>query len=172
MAQQESVRAVELPSLQELSESEIGPLIAGDWLTTIGPFLRDMSSSSSMWWDEVLHVAGNLLNSEPMERLRLVAVSPPAFHRAPWLRIEQRGSVALLKAIPESIRSGLVSQREVSSVSIVYKILRVYQAGGQEPSSPILTPRSSFLLGRWCGWAIVSSGKVILLSLSTLWRED
>ena len=134
MAQQESVRAVELPSLQELSESEIGPLIAGDWLTTIGPFLRDMSSSSSMWWDEVLNVAGNLyrvwLNSEPMERLRLVAVSPPAFHRAPWLRIEQRGSVALLKAIPESIRSELVSQREVSSVCIVYKILRVYQPGG------------------------------------------
>ena len=82
---------------------------------------------------EVLNVAGTLyrvwLNSEPMERLRLVAVSPPAFHRAPWLRIEQRGSVALLKAIQESIRSELVSQREVNSVSIVYKILRVYQPG-------------------------------------------
>ena len=31
MAQQESVRAVDLPSLPELSESEIGPLIAGDF---------------------------------------------------------------------------------------------------------------------------------------------
>ena len=51
MALQESVRALDLPTtLQELSESEIGPLIAGDWLTTIGPFLRDMSSSSSLWW--------------------------------------------------------------------------------------------------------------------------
>ena len=134
MAQQESVRAVELPALQELSESEIGPLIAGDWLTTIGPFLRDISASSSLWWDEVLNVAGALyrvwLNSEPMERLRLVAVTPPAFQRPPWLRIEQRGSVALLKAIPESLRSELVSQREVGSVSIVFKVLRVYQPGG------------------------------------------
>ena len=134
MAQQESVRAVELPTLQELSESEIGPLIAGDWLTTIGPFLRDMSSSSSLWWDEVLNVAGALyrvwLNSEPMERLRLVPVAPPAFQRPPWLRIEQRGSVALLKAIPDSIRAELVSQREVGSVSIIFKILRVYQPGG------------------------------------------
>ena len=134
MAQQESVRAVDLPPLQELSESEIGPLIAGDWLTTVGPFLRDMSSSSSMWWDEVLNVAGTLyrvwLNSEPMERLRLVPISPPAFQRPPWLRIEQRGSVALLKAIPESIRAELVSQREVGSVSIIFKILRVYQPGG------------------------------------------
>ena len=133
-AQQESVRAVDLPALQELSESEIGPLIAEDWLTTVGPFLRDMSSSSSMWWDEVLNVAGNLyriwLNSEPMERLRLVPVAPPAFQRPPWLRIEQRGSVALLKAIPESLRAELVSQREVGSVSIIFKILTVYQPGG------------------------------------------
>ena len=54
------LRAVELPALQELSESEIRPLIAGDGLTTIGPFLRDMSASSSLWWDEVLNVAGAL----------------------------------------------------------------------------------------------------------------
>ena len=101
--QQETVRAVELPTLQELSESEIGPLIAGDWLTTIGPFLRDISASSSLWWDEVLNVAGALyrvwLNSEPMERLRVVPITPPAFQRPPRLRIEQRGSVALLKAM-------------------------------------------------------------------------
>lgn len=97
MAQQESVRAVDLPTLPELSESEVGPLLAGDWLTTIGPFLRDMSTSSTWWWDEVLRVAGALyrmwLESEPMERLRLVPISPPAFQTPPWLRIEQRGSV-------------------------------------------------------------------------------
>ena len=134
MAQQESVRAVDLPALPELSESEVGPLLAGDWITTIGPFLRDMSSSSSFWWDEVLRVAGALyrvwLGSEPMERLRLNPVSPPAFQVAPWLRIEQRGSVALLKALPESLRSELVAQREVSSIGIMFKILRVYQPGG------------------------------------------
>ena len=134
MAQQESVRAVELPSLQELSESEVGPLLAGDWITTIGPFLRDMSSSSSVWWDEVLRVAGALyrvwLGSEPMERLRLAPVTPPAFQAPPWLRIEQRGSVALLKAVPESLRSELVAQREVSSIGIMFKVLRVYQPGG------------------------------------------
>ena len=134
MAQQESIRAVDLPALPELSESEVGPLVAGDWITTIAPFLRDMSSSSSLWWDEVLRVAGALyrvwLESEPMERLRLVPVSPPAFQVPPWLRIEQRGSVALLKALPESLRSELVAQREVSSIGIMFKVLRVYQPGG------------------------------------------
>ena len=38
--------------------------------------------------------------------------------------------MALLKAIPESLRAELVSQREVGSVSIIFKILRVYQPGG------------------------------------------
>ena len=42
------------PSLQELSESEIGPLIAGDWLCNIGPYMRDLSASSAGWWDLVL----------------------------------------------------------------------------------------------------------------------
>ena len=65
-----------------------------------------------------------------MERLRLVPVSPPAFQVAPWLRIEQRGSVALIKALPESLRSELVAQREVSSIGIMFKVLRVYQPGG------------------------------------------
>lgn len=65
-----------------------------------------------------------------MERLRLVPVSPPALQVPPWLRIEQRGSVALLKALPESLRSELVAQREVSSIGIMFKILRVYQPGG------------------------------------------
>ena len=105
------------------------------WSSCIGPFLRDICASSSLWWDEVLNAAGALyrvwLNSEPMERLRLVPITPPAFQRPPRLRIEQRGSVALLKAIPESLRSELVSQREVGSVSsIVFKVLRVYQPGG------------------------------------------
>ena len=123
-----------MPNLPQLSESEVGPLLAGDWITTIGPFLKDMSSSSSLWWEEVLRIAGTLyrvwLGSEPMERLRLVPITPPAFQAPPWLRIEQRGSVALLKALPESLRSELVAQREVSSVGIMFKVLRVYQPGG------------------------------------------
>ena len=79
--------------------------------------------------------------------------SPPAFQRPPWLRIEQRGSVALLKAIPESIRSELVSQREVGSVSIIFKILRVYQPGGLGERTTLLKQlvdqRIPSQLGEW-----------------------
>ena len=93
-----------------------------------------MSSSSSLWWEEVLRVADTLyqvwLGSEPNGETSLVPVSPPAFQAPPWLRIEQRGSVALLKALPESLHSELVAQREVSSIGIMFKVLRVYQPGG------------------------------------------
>ena len=134
LAQQESVRSVELPMLPELSESEVGPLVAGDWLTMVNPFMSDLSSSSSLWWQEVLRVSGDCyrqwLEAEPMERLRLDPRSPEAFRRAPWLRVEQRGQVALLRALPESLKTELVAQREVDCVHIVYKILRVYQPGG------------------------------------------
>ena len=41
LAQQESVRSVQLPMLPELSESEVGPLLAGDWLTMVNPFMSD-----------------------------------------------------------------------------------------------------------------------------------
>lgn len=57
-------------------------------------------------------------------------LTPQEFQRPPWLRIEQRGSVALLKAIPESLRAELVSEREVGAVSIIFKVLKVYQPGG------------------------------------------
>ena len=68
-------------------------------------------------------------------------------------RIEQRGSVALLKAIPESIRSELVSQREVNSVSIIFKVLRVYQPGGLGERTTLLKQlvdqRVPSSLGEW-----------------------
>ena len=61
--------------------------------------------------------------------------------------------MALWKAIPESIRSELVSQREVGSVSIIYKILRVYQPGGWGERTTLLKQlvdqRVPSALGEW-----------------------
>ena len=47
--QQESVRPVELSTLSKLTETELGPLLAGDWLTTIGPlYARHLFKLSGM----------------------------------------------------------------------------------------------------------------------------
>ena len=40
---------VDLPCLSELGEIEVGPLVAGDWLASIGPLMKDLSPSSATW---------------------------------------------------------------------------------------------------------------------------
>ena len=61
-----------------------------------------------------------------------------AFSRAPWLRIEQRGQVALLKAVPESLRGELIAQRRADSISIIFKVLKTYQPGSLAERSSLL----------------------------------
>ena len=159
LGREETVRSLELPPLPELSESEVGPLIAGDWITSVTPFMKDLSSSSAAWWDEVLRCAGDLygrwLSSEPMERLRIRAVTPESFKNMPWARIEQRGQVVLLRALPESLRQELVAQREMGSIQIVFKILRVYQPGGLAERTTLLRQlveqRVPANVGEWIG---------------------
>ena len=140
--QQETVRTVDLPSLQELSESEIGPLIAGDWLCNIGPYMRDLSASSAGWWDLALRTAGEAydawINVDPMTKLRIQAVNPVSFAQSPWSRVEQRGSMALLKALPESIKQEVITSRDVGSVPILFRILKTYQPGGLAERSTLL----------------------------------
>lgn len=108
--------------------------MAGDWLTTIGPSMRDLSPSSSAWWDEVLKAAGaayqTWLGSSPMDKLKVEASSPAEFGRMPWLRVEQRAQVALLKALPEGLRQEVVSSRNIGSIPIVFHVLKLYQPGG------------------------------------------
>ena len=43
---------MDLPPLQEAE------IIAGDWLTLVGPYMRDISSTSHMWWDQCVAIAG------------------------------------------------------------------------------------------------------------------
>ena len=93
----------------------------------ISPFMSDLSSSSSAWWQEVLRVANECyqrwLNADPLERLRLLPEAPLAFSRAPWLRIE---------------RGELIAQRRADSISIIFKVLKTYQPGSLAERSSLL----------------------------------
>eukprot|EP00435_Cladocopium_sp_Y103_P032537 s1994_g8.t1 len=60
------------------------------------------------------------LVANPLDKLRIAPVEPPENQRA-WLRVEQRGSLALLKALPESIKQEVISGRNMSAVSIIFK---------------------------------------------------
>ena len=108
----EAIRSVELPPLPELREGELGSLVLGDWIQLISPAMRDLSATSWKWWEEVLQLAMTAyrewLRAEPVQRLHV------------WSRLEQRGQLMLLNAVPTSIRSETLANRASSSVDVLY----------------------------------------------------
>ena len=96
----EDVKAIpELPKLEiKESERELSPLIAGDWITMIGPSLRDLSASATAWWSEVLEVTQSFyerwIGLGPMERLVLSPDRPDRFASGVYTRVEPESCFA------------------------------------------------------------------------------
>ena len=134
MSQNESIRSVDLPMLPELTENEVGPLTAGDWVCQVTPLMRDLSQNSPLWWDAALNESLNAYNlwlgSDPMGRLRIAPQTPLSFSAPPLARVEQRGQALLLRALPPSLKEEVISTRQTGSVNILFKIWTRYQPGG------------------------------------------
>ena len=77
-------------------------MVIGNWIVQATPHMEDMS------WREVLLRATQTyerwLMAPPMERLAVEPEVPFEFEQGLWARIERRGALALLKALPESIK--------------------------------------------------------------------
>jgi hypothetical protein len=134
----ESLRHLELPGLPQVG-AEGAALQFGDWLTIASPPMPDLGSSSKKWWEQTVRVAeefyGRWLESTPLERLRLkptVEVGPG------YQRLEQRGISMLLGILPEALRRDIVGARNVSMVSILYRLFVVFQPGGGAERSTLL----------------------------------
>ena len=140
----EDVKTVsELPKLEiKENERDLSPLIAGDWITVIGPSLRDLSSNATQWWDEVVGASKQFydhwLTVGPMERLVMVPDKPQRFNTGPFTRVEQRAVSLILKAIPSHIRDDLVASRKLTSIEALCAILTTYQPGGLRERSALL----------------------------------
>ena len=95
-AKVEDVKTVpELPKLEiKENERDLSPLIAGDWVTIIGPSLRDLSSNATQWWDEVVGVSKQFydrwLTVGPMERLVMVLESVGAAVKAMQAQLDHK----------------------------------------------------------------------------------
>ena len=102
MTQQESVRTVDLPGLPGLSESEVGPLVR----RALSPrfeffFVVLVGRSSWLCRDLVPAVAGIRADGAA----QVGGENSKLFE--PVLRVDQRGSVSLLRALPDSLRAEL-----------------------------------------------------------------
>ena len=69
----ENIRMVDLPTLTDLKEGDLGSLILGDWIQLVTPTMKDLSTNSWMWWDEVMRSAMEAyqewLKAEPVQKL-------------------------------------------------------------------------------------------------------
>ena len=145
--------------LPELKDADTTPLALGDWLASIGPTMSDISNVSHEWWQVTMKKA--TANYElwrqatPLERLRLVPKLPDQLQSSRFLRTEQRGVSMLLKAIPDALRTSLVSEREMSSTAILYRLLTTYQPGGTGERSTLLRNLTEPKFGKTIGEATV-----------------
>ena len=143
----ESLRHLELPSLPHI-RSEGAALQFGDWLTMATPLMSGLGASSKNWWIRSLMVAedfyGRWLESTPLERLR----HKPAVEIDPgYTRLEQRGISMLLGILPEALRRDIVGARNVSTVSILYRLFVVYQPGGGAERTSLLKSLTEVRVG-------------------------
>ena len=99
--------------------------------------MSDLSDGSASWWKQVRTTSSAAYDkwvvAGPMERLGVVPVSVEELEEGRWSRVNSRAASMILSALDESIRSELVSRRMTGSVvSIIFRLLTLYQPGGEE----------------------------------------
>ena len=129
-------RTTTLPSLSAPSGNESAVALQ-DWLEVIDGPLRDISDSSSWWWDAVKKRACDSYRiwvaSGPYERL---AHKPPTVED---LRLSARTAGMLLQAMAETVRAEMVARSITRSpVALLFRLYTMYQPGGESEKAYIL----------------------------------
>ncbi|OLQ13313.1 Copia protein [Symbiodinium microadriaticum] len=129
------VSVSELPKLEiKEHERDLAPLLSGDWLAMISPAMKDISSTRSIWWSQVVDAATSYyqhwLMCDPVARLSLQPPQPYRFEHTKYARVEQRALTMLLRAVPTVIKEELVANRKLSCIELLALIHTTYQPGG------------------------------------------
>ena len=123
----------ELPKLGCVSEPNAA-VRASDWLYRSALMLRDLSSKSWQWWDRVYEAAlrhyHDYQQADPLSRGLLRADLPEDLRHHTFARLEPRAVSMILHAVPESIASQALATRSLSTVGLLFQILKQYQPGG------------------------------------------
>eukprot|EP00438_Fugacium_kawagutii_P033247 Skav228431 [mRNA] locus=scaffold1325:416500:425994:- [translate_table: standard] len=128
----------ELPSLPASST----PLQFGDWLHLCGPVMRDISGNANQWWEATTRQALVYYNewkgASPLQRIQIEPKLPSTLEQPQFGRTEQRGVHLLLRAVADDIQQMLVTDRQLSSTAILFKLYIRYQPGGPGEKAIIL----------------------------------
>lgn len=120
----------ELPELPGLAS----PLQSGDWIHLCGPVMRDLSSMAARWWDLTVRQAqvhySTWKSATPLQRVQIQPNMPDELNERCYGRTEQRGVHLLLKAVAPDIQQVLVTDRQMTSTAILFRLYVRYQPGG------------------------------------------
>ena len=96
--------------------------------------LRDLSSQSWRWYNRVYEAAlkyyHDYQQSDPLTRGLLRPDLPEDLQHHTFARLESRAVSMLLHAVPESVSSQALATRSLSTVGLLFQILKQYQPGG------------------------------------------
>ena len=131
----------ELPKLAPATEPNAA-VRASDWLYRSALTLRDLSSKSWLWWDKVYEAAlkyyHDYQQSDPLSRGLLRPDLPEDLQHHSLARLESRAVSMILHAVPESVSSQALATRSLSSVGLLFQILKQYQPGGLSERQELL----------------------------------
>ena len=120
-----------------------GPIDFGDWITTIEPYMEDLSDGASDWWHRLWQEANQWytehLSLTPLQRLSHEVQPSAELAQAKWVRLERRAAGMLMSALPQMVKEEVVSTRSVSALGILTKLLVMYQPGGLAEKSLIIS---------------------------------
>eukprot|EP00435_Cladocopium_sp_Y103_P066731 s12_g29.t1 len=104
--------------------------------------MRDLSSMASRWWDLTVRQAqvhyADWKQATPLQRVQINPRIPDELNDRCYGRTEQRGVNLLLKAVSTEIQQMLVTDRQLTSTAILYRLYVRYQPGGPGEKSLIL----------------------------------
>ena len=124
-----------LPSLQSPSGNESAVALQ-DWIEVIDGPLRDISDSSSWWWDAVKERAQESYRKwvalGPYERLALKPPTADDLEKGKFSRLSARTAGMMLQAMTESVRTEMVARAITRSpVALLFRLCTMYQPGGE-----------------------------------------
>ena len=123
---------ITLPKLVEPTSKDAA-LAAGDWIAQLRPHIADVCAGAGQWWDQVISIVSSKyqdwLVAGPLERIHIQPPDAQTVSQGQF-RLEQRVTNLLLSALPESIKSELVSNRQLHVSGILFTVYKRYQPGG------------------------------------------
>ena len=131
-----------LPLLPALS-AQTSSVDVMDWLEMITTPMQDLSDGSSEWWSKVMKTANDFYNkwtlSSPVDKLTIHPVKDEELEAGKWSRVNSRAASMVMLALHETVRVEMVQRRTTgSTVGILFRLLTLYQPGGQREKVTIL----------------------------------